>query len=136
MIEEGANKIDRKLESGEVDIAVTLATEHLSSFSSCHFSTQRNVALVHRSHPLAQAESITVADLRDDHFAIFSPDFILHRPDRGRLPRGRFPAENRPAQLPVGLHGRSWSPGNQGGLHPAEAGAWTSTPTPMCAACP
>ena len=78
MIEEGANKIDRKLESGEVDIAVTLATEHLSSFSSCHFSTQRNVALVHRSHPLAQAESITVADLRDDHFAIFSPDFILY----------------------------------------------------------
>lgn len=79
MIEDGANKIDERIEKGEVDIAVTLNTERLSSFASCHFSTQRNVALLHKSHPLADAESITVSDLRNESFAIFNQDFILNR---------------------------------------------------------
>lgn len=79
MIEDGANKINQRVEDGTVDLAVTLKTEQISAFDSCHFSTQRNVALLHKSHPLAGAESITVADLREDSFAIFNQDFILHR---------------------------------------------------------
>lgn len=79
VIEDGANKIDERIEKGEVDLAVTLNTDRVSSFVSCHFSTQRNVALLHKSHPLAGAASITVSALRDDPFAIFNQDFILHR---------------------------------------------------------
>ena len=79
MIEDGAYKIDQRILDGSVDIAVTLNTEQLSAFGSCHFSTQRNVALLHRIHPLAGAESITVSQLRSDQFAIFNEDFILHR---------------------------------------------------------
>ena len=79
MIEDGANKIDELVERGEVDLAVTLNTERTASFASCHFSTQRNVALLHKKHPLANAKSITVADLKEDSFAIFNQDFILNR---------------------------------------------------------
>lgn len=79
MIEDGAYKIDQRIQDGSVDIAVTLNTEQSPSFESCHFSTQRNVALLHKSHPLAGAESITVSQLRNDQFAIFNEDFILHR---------------------------------------------------------
>lgn len=79
MIEDGANKIDELVEKGEVDLAVTLNTERTASFASCHFSTQRNVALLHKKHPLANAKSITVADLKEDSFAIFNQDFILNR---------------------------------------------------------
>ncbi len=79
MIEDGAYKIDERVEKGEVDLAVTLNTERTSTFANCHFSTQKNVALLHRSHPLADAESVTVSDLRNDSFAIFNQDFILHR---------------------------------------------------------
>lgn len=79
MIEDGAYRIDQRIKEGSVDIAVTLNTEQLSSFASCHFSTQRNVALLHKSHPLAEAESLTVSQLREDQFAIFNEDFILHR---------------------------------------------------------
>lgn len=79
MIEDGANKIDERIERGEIDIAVTLNTERLASFESCHFTTQRNVALVHKSHPLAREKTMTVAQLRDEPFAIFNEDFILHR---------------------------------------------------------
>ena len=79
MLEDGANKIDELVEKGEVDLAVTLNTERTASFASCHFSMQRNVALLHKKHPLANAKSITVADLKEDSFAIFNQDFILNR---------------------------------------------------------
>lgn len=79
MLEDGANKINELVEKGEVDLAVTLNTERTASFASCHFSTQRNVALLHKKHPLANAKSITVADLKEDSFAIFNQDFILNR---------------------------------------------------------
>ena len=49
MLEDGANKIDELVEKGEVDLAVTLNTERTASFASCHFSTQRNVALLHKN---------------------------------------------------------------------------------------
>lgn len=78
MIEDGAYKIDQLIADGKVDIAVTLNTERLVAFESCHFSTQRNVAVLHKSHPLASAQTITVSELREDPFAIFNQDFILH----------------------------------------------------------
>ena len=78
MIEDGAKKIDELVEKGEVDIAVTLSSDRPPIFESCHFSTQRNVALLHKSHRLAGAKSLTVADLRDESFAIFNHDFLLH----------------------------------------------------------
>lgn len=79
MIEDGAQKIDERIANGQVDLAVTLKTDRLSTFSNCHFTTQRNVVLLHKSHPLAGEESLTVAQLREEPFAIFSQDFILHR---------------------------------------------------------
>lgn len=78
IIEDGAKKIDELVEKGEVDIAVTLSASRPPSFDCCHFSTQRNVALLHKSHPLSNAEVLTVAELKDEHFAIFNQDFILH----------------------------------------------------------
>lgn len=60
MIEDGAYRIDQRIERGEVDIAVTLNSKRLSSFAYCHFSTQRNVALLHKSHPLAMEQAPSV----------------------------------------------------------------------------
>lgn len=79
MIEDGANRINQCIEDGTVDLAVTLKTEQTAAFASCHFSTQRNVALLHKSHPLADMQSISVSDLQNDSFAIFNQDFILHQ---------------------------------------------------------
>lgn len=79
MIEDGANRINQRIEDGTVDLAVTLKTEQISIFESCHFSTQKNVALLHKSHPLANAASISVRELQNDPFAIFNQDFILHQ---------------------------------------------------------
>ena len=62
-----------------MDLAVTLKTDRTQTYGNCHFSTQRNVALLHKDHPLAQEETLTVSQLRDEQFAIFNQDFILHR---------------------------------------------------------
>ena len=78
MIEDGASKINQLIENGEVDIGVTLKTAKLSSFSSIHFTTQRNVVLLHKSHPLAQEKTLAVAQLQNESFAIFNQDFILN----------------------------------------------------------
>ncbi len=78
IIEEGAYRLDHMLEAGELDLALTLNTPRCRSFQTQHFTTQRNVALLHRDHPLAGLSSITVADLRQELFAIFNENFILN----------------------------------------------------------
>lgn len=79
MIEDGAEKINQLIENGSVDLAVTLYTGITPQFGNCHFSTQRNVALLHKTHPFAERKTLTVADLRQESFAIFNQDFILNR---------------------------------------------------------
>ena len=80
IVEDGANRIDEKVARGEVDLGVSLNTDRLTAaVERRHFTTQRNVALLHESHPLAERDSITVADLREESFAIFNHNFILHR---------------------------------------------------------
>lgn len=121
MIEDGAYRIDQRIERGEVDIAVTLNSKRLSSFAYCHFSTQRNVALLHKSHPLAKEPSVTVSQLRDDSFAIFNQDFILHE----QIVDACHAAGFRPK---FALLSSQWDfmvelVSKPRGLHPAQAGA-------------
>lgn len=78
MIEEGAHRLDQMLQAGELDLALTLNTPRCASFETLHFTTQRNVALVHRDHPLAREPFTTVAALREEEFAIFNENFILN----------------------------------------------------------
>lgn len=79
MIEYGAYRIDEMIVRGEVDLAVTLKTERTETFDHCHFTRQQNVAVIHKSHPLARSKGLTVSDLKNDTFAIFNEDFILHQ---------------------------------------------------------
>ena len=79
IIEEGAIRIEEMVEDGTLDIALTLNTNRNSNFEKHHFTTQQNVVLLHKDHPLATRKTITMADLKDEQFAIFSDDFILHK---------------------------------------------------------
>ena len=112
MIEDGAYRIDQRIERGEVDIAVTLNSKRLSSFAYCHFSTQRNVALLHKSHPLAKEPSVTVSQRRDDSF-------------------GR----NSPCSAPSGISWWSWCQKTMR-FPSCPSRCWTSIRILMCAACP
>lgn len=72
-------------------MAVTLVADRTPAFASCHFTTQRNVALLHKSHPLAAAESVTVAELAGDSFAIFNQENICQG---GFHPKDEIPPIN------------------------------------------
>ena len=78
IVEEGAKCVDQLIEKGDLDIALSLHTRRNSLFEQRHFTLQRNMVLVHKDHWLAARESLTIADLRKERFAIFNENFVLH----------------------------------------------------------
>lgn len=120
MIEDGANKIDERIAGGQVDIAVTLKSERLATFESCHFTTQRNVALLHRSHPPGRGGERHRGSAAGGPFCHFQPG--LHPPpaDHVCLPQRRLPPQDRSAQQSVGLHGGAGGQESRR-VHPAQA---------------
>lgn len=77
--EEGALRIDEMIENGDLDIALTLKSDCNAHLKQKHFTTQRNVVLLHKDHPLANRDSLSIADLKEENFAIFNENFTLHR---------------------------------------------------------
>lgn len=79
IVEECAIRAEEMVQNDMLDIALTLRSERIHNFESCHFTTQRNLALLHKDHPLSSRETLTVSDLRDESFATFNESFILHQ---------------------------------------------------------
>lgn len=78
IIEECAMQAEEMVANDQLDIALTLNSNRLSGFNCAHFTTQRNMALLYKDHPLAKRNELTVADLRNEEFAMFNENFILH----------------------------------------------------------
>ena len=134
MIEDGAYRIDQRIERGEVDIAVTLNSKRLSSFAYCHFSTQRNVALLHKSHPLAKEPSVTVSSSG----MTLSPSSIRtsFSTNRSWTPAMRpVSGRNSPCSAPSGISWWSWCQKTMR-FPSCPSRCWTSIRILMCAACP
>jgi len=92
LVEFGAHKLDEMLNNGEIDIACTLKTVRTAEFESIPFTKQNNVAVVNKDHRLADHSTITLAELKDDPFAIFNDSFILyHQIIAGCHKAGFFP---------------------------------------------
>ena len=79
IVEEGVVKIDKMIEDGDLDMALSLQRERGANFEQHHFTSQRNVVLVNEEHPLAHRTSLTVADLREERFVFFNENFLLHK---------------------------------------------------------
>lgn len=79
IVEDGCQKLDAMLQNGEIDIECTLPTARTSEFDFLPFTKQNNVAIVNKDHRFATRKSITLAELRDEYFAIFNDNFILHQ---------------------------------------------------------
>ena len=78
VIEQGSQVIDQMLLEGELDIALMLNTDKLPDFETHRFVKKPVVALVSRDHPLAKRQKVSFADLKEERFAIFNQDFLLH----------------------------------------------------------
>lgn len=78
VVERGANVIDQMVLDGELDIALTLNRGQLEQFEARPFTMQRVGVLVNRNNPLSERESIRMKSLRNERFAIFNPEFVMH----------------------------------------------------------
>ena len=79
LTEVGTKKIREEIETGELDIGlVCSATSSNESLETIGFLKDPLQLIVHESHPLAQKQSIELADLQDDAFIIYRKDFILY----------------------------------------------------------
>ncbi|MDD3164402.1 MAG: LysR family transcriptional regulator [Oscillospiraceae bacterium] len=79
IIEEGAIRINELIADGTLDMAISLKSERTADFERHHFTTQRNVVLLNYAHPLADRQSLTVEELKEEQFAFFNEDFVLHQ---------------------------------------------------------
>ncbi|MET3288386.1 UNVERIFIED_CONTAM: DNA-binding transcriptional LysR family regulator [Brevibacillus sp. OAP136] len=78
MVEEGSKKLEAEIESGGLDMAVVQMPVNDELFDS-HVLVKENLRLiVHPTHPLAQRDEVTLAELADESFVFFSKSFTLH----------------------------------------------------------
>ncbi|OAB47724.1 LysR family transcriptional regulator [Paenibacillus antarcticus] len=78
LFEDGAKKVELDVESGLLDIGVTVLPTNDALFHSFSFAQENLKLLVHPTHTLAKRESVSLLELEEELFVLFSEDFALH----------------------------------------------------------
>ena len=78
LIELGAKVIEQLVEEGEIDIGIVVLPVDESVFHIHPFITEEFVLFIHRDHPIAQKQTVSVHELKDEPFILFSKNFKLH----------------------------------------------------------
>ncbi|TJY39589.1 LysR family transcriptional regulator [Cohnella pontilimi] len=79
MAEEGAKKIEAMLMGGDLDIGVVVGPVDEESFHAIPFMRQRLALAVHESHKLADRSSVSIAELAEEPFILFSYGFAVRQ---------------------------------------------------------
>lgn len=78
IFEDGAKKVELDVESGLLDIGVTVLPTDDELFHSFSFVQEKLMLIVHPSHDLAGRESVSLVELEAEPFVLFREDFALH----------------------------------------------------------
>ncbi len=78
LVEHGSDQLQERLRTGEIDFASALLPAP-DDFDWTPVRREPLVALLQSSHPLADAQSVTLRALRDTPFILFDSGFSLHR---------------------------------------------------------
>lgn len=76
--EDGAKKVELDVESGLLDIGVTVLPTDDEVFHSFSFVQENLMLLVHPTHAFAGRDSVSLSELKDELFVLFREDFALH----------------------------------------------------------
>ncbi|MCE0722885.1 LysR family transcriptional regulator [Legionella resiliens] len=79
LIEHGSVKLAECLRAGEIDFAGTLLSVVSEEFDCQLIRSEPLVALLASGHPLATRRSISLLELKETPFILFSRDFALYR---------------------------------------------------------
>jgi len=78
LTENGAKKIENDVDSGVLDIGVTLLPINDIQFNWFPFVEEKLMLLVPVSHSLANREEVKLSELAQDFFILLNEDFVLH----------------------------------------------------------
>lgn len=73
----GAKNIQQKVESGELDIGFTITPFINNSFNSIAICKDKNVVVMHKSHPLAKEDSVNYRSLKEEKFIMLDAEYML-----------------------------------------------------------
>ncbi|UXR71509.1 MULTISPECIES: LysR family transcriptional regulator [unclassified Staphylococcus] len=78
LVENGGKTIEAKVFNGDISLGVTSLPVDSTRFDAFPLYAEQFEVVVHRSHHLAQRESVTLSDLRNEDFILFNEDFYLN----------------------------------------------------------
>lgn len=78
IFEDGAKKVELDVESGLLDIGVTVLPTDDKLFHSFSFVQEKLMLLVHPTHALADNDSVSLSALEGEPFVLFREDFAMH----------------------------------------------------------
>ncbi|MFJ8246349.1 LysR family transcriptional regulator [Peribacillus asahii] len=78
LTELGAKLLGQLVEDGQVDLGIVVMPANEKKFNIYPFIQDEFVLYLHEDHPLAHKQSISLSELRDERFILFSKDFTLH----------------------------------------------------------
>lgn len=78
LVEQGAKLIGRLVEEAQIDVGIVVLPVNEEKLHISPFIQDDFVLFLHKDHKLAQRASITLNELRDEKFILFSKDFTLH----------------------------------------------------------
>ncbi|AOZ93129.1 cidABC operon transcriptional activator CidR [Paenibacillus crassostreae] len=78
IFEDGAKKVELDVESGLLDIGVTVLPTDDELFHSFSFVQEKLMLIVHHTHALANKQDVSLSELEDESFVLFREDFAMH----------------------------------------------------------
>lgn len=78
LVERGAKLVSELVHSGQVDVAFVVLPIEEPSFLITPFIEDDFVLYVHKEHPFAQCAEVSVEDLKNEKFILFSNEYALH----------------------------------------------------------
>lgn len=78
LVEHGARKIESLIDEGKVEIGIVVLPTIKDKFNIFPFKNEDFEVFLHANHPLARKKKLTLAELKNEDFILFNPEFTLH----------------------------------------------------------
>lgn len=78
MKECGAKLLEIQVEQGNIDVGLTVLPADTGKFDVVPLVSEDLVAIVHEEHWLAGRDSVSLAELKDEAFVLFTEEYVIH----------------------------------------------------------
>ncbi|KAB7704065.1 LysR family transcriptional regulator [Bacillus aerolatus] len=78
LVELGAKLIGKLVENGQIDLGIVVLPASQVKFNIYPFIEDEFVLYVHEDHTLSKKKAVSLSELQDEKFILFSEDFTLH----------------------------------------------------------